>query len=541
VTRGVWATIAMLAVAASSLAAQTGSPNQGTLPSAEPAWATAWSPVLPLADLARGLPHAPALPLLLAAPAPRVGLLWTAGTPANLGRDVNDLRTRLSLAGSGENGDYRRPLDPVGSRAIRFEGAGWGPLGTRGAVIGRVSAGRLDDDPSSPSVAAGPYGSSPFVLTDTTSPGLRRVVAQLEGGIGGRFGAWGAGLTVGVLVNRDNSQDARFSRLDQRSVPGVTAGVSRTVPLLGIRLAAFGRWTGNAETVILPGTPAPGLVYLLDGYTDPDPLAVSLNTPFVYRTDRSTWAGGLAAAGTLGRATWTVFGERATRTDKQVTDIGYQVPTDYWRADAWTWAGAIQRPAFGDHVLATVWAGYSTLTGSATRADLPGDIFRASENAFAARADVRYASRDSTWQFATVLSLAREHRIRQDFITVIASDVVSLTPGAGVELAYRFGGTALALGYGLGGYSASASIPDPASMGDVYRALTAPELELYAHRAVPMAATFTLRQRTSARTALLLFARGGRLAPSGDAPGLTLVPTGDRLALDVSVGVVIGR
>jgi hypothetical protein len=104
-----------------------------------------------------------------------VGLLWTAGAPADLGRDVNDLRTRLSLAGSGEDGDYRRPLDPAESRGIRFEGAGWGPLGTRGAVVGRVIAGRLDHGPSSPSVGAAPYLSSPFVVTDTTSPRLRRM------------------------------------------------------------------------------------------------------------------------------------------------------------------------------------------------------------------------------------------------------------------------------------------------------------------------------------------------------------------------------
>jgi len=58
-------------------------------------------------------------------------------------------------------------------------------------------------------------------------------------------------------------------------------------------------------------------------------------------------------------------------------------------------------------------------------------------------------------------------------------------------------------------------------------------------RALPMTASLTVRQRTSARTGLLLATRAFFVGPTGEAAGLTLAPAESRLALDVSLGVVI--
>jgi hypothetical protein len=77
-------------------------------------------------------------------------------------------------------------------------------------------------------------------------------------------------------------------------------------------------------------------------------------------------------------------------------------------------------------------------------------------------------------------------------------------------------------------------------MGDAYRRLIGGEQELYAHRAAPIAANATVRQRVGA-AAFLLVVRAHRLAPWGDAANLTMAPVGQRLAGHASLGVIIAH
>lgn len=534
----------VLALAARPLAGQVVARTEPGLSTADPAWLAAWSPLAPLAELPRTLPAAPQLPGLLVAPAPRVGLLWTAGTPAALGVEVTDRWARLAVARTGESGDYRRPLDAEASGALRFEGVGWGPVGEQGVVVGRLVAGRLDLDAASPSDIALPYGSNPFVPTDTAVPTLRRVAIQIEGGIGWRFGPWTAGLTAGALVGDDHTVNSAFPRLVKRSVPGVAAGVSRALPFAPVRLAVYGRWMGGDETIVLPGQPAPGTVYVLDGYSEPDPRAITPSSPFFYRTDRSTWAGGFAAAGTLAGATWTLYGERARRTDKHVSARRLDAPTDRWHATGSSYGFGVQRAVPLCHLLVTADARLSRLEGDATRSDLPGIFFRATERVWSATSEVRYAPPTAPWVAAATFALLRESHLREDFIAETRTNLTTWTPGIGVEVARVFGANAVSIGYAISTYVPSGDIPDPATMGPFYQRLVAPEQSLYATKVQPSLATFTVRHTFASGTAAVLRARRESMG-AGSAPltggTLPFTPTGSRTLWSVALGVVIGQ
>lgn len=502
-----------------------------------PAWTTAWSPLGTLADLPRGLPYAPPLADLLRVPAPRVGLLWTAGAPAGMALDATDLQSGLTLDGAGTSGAYRRQLDPQSAQSLNFAGSGWGPLGDRDAVMGRVVGGQTNVTAAGFSDIAQPFTSDPFVPTDTVSPSQRSVAVRMEGGFGRRLGAWTMGLAVGTVVASDHSVNAQFPRLAKRSLPGVSLGISHPLPF-GIRLAATGRWTGDAETVLLPAPTIPGVVYVLEGYEEPDPRAVPHQQVFFARINGKALAGGLAASGTLWGAHWTLFGRKAHRQDDHYyAYAAYQPPTDHWYATQWTWGGAVQRAVFGRRLLATGTLRYDGLHGNATRADLTGDIYRATEHALDLNLDLRWATRDSVWRVALTGLVHREHRVRNDFLLQLRTDVIQWNPGVGVALARALGRNAVGLAYSVGFYSAAAGIPDPTTMGATYQRVLAVEDQLTARRALPMAASLTLERHASATTAVLLVGRIQKLAAMGTQPALTLVPSGDRVTADVSFGV----
>jgi hypothetical protein len=385
-----------------------------------------------------------------------------------------------------------------------------------------------------------PYRSDPFVPTDTLSPDVRRVAARLEGAIGGRVGGLTAGLAAGALVTRDHTSASPTPRLGRRTVPGLAAGLAHTIPFTHVRLALTGRWLGGAETVFVVGQPEPGLVYPLDGYNEPDPVAVSTSSPYLHRVNRAAWSAGLAADGILLGTRWTLAAERARRHDAHVLARRFDAPVDRWHATAWTLNAAFQRPLAGDRLLVTATAAWQRLTGHAVRNDLSGDIYRAQGHALDLQADVRWNPRGAGLGAGLIVATRREHRTESDFVVPVVSDVLAWTPAVAVEVAYD-GPTSVGVGYQIGGYAAATSLPDPAAMGPVFGRLVAPALQLEARSAVPMGATLTIRQRVGDRTAVLLTARGYRVAPAGQQSALTLAPVGDRLAGQIALGVVLGE
>jgi hypothetical protein len=506
-------------------------------------WMTAWSPLAPLADLPRIIPRAASLADLLGAPPPAVGLFWVAGTPAALGFEVTSRRGQMSAGLAGDDGSYRRALDPTGVAASQLSGIGWQPVGAHAAAAGRVVLAQQAIRSAAESDVLQPSASDPFVITDTTRPRMRRLGTQLEGALGWRFGSWGAGIGGALLIEDFRTRLTRFPRLGKATTPAAALGISRALPWAEVRLAVFGRWMGGNETVLLPATAAPGRLYILDGYSDPDPLDIQPSTPFFRRTERDAFAWGLGASGSLAGASWVAFAERTRRTDDHFSARIENPPTDRWHATGSAYGLAAQWAVPRYDLLVTAGWRYERLHGDATRADLTGIIFRASERVWHATAEVRYTPAASPWLAAATVALNRESRRREDFIAETRSDLKTWTPGVGLEVARVFGATAISAGYAIAFYEPFGGIPDPSSLGPIYQRLIAPELALYGTGARPTRATLTLRHTFPSGTALLLTARRESVGASGDVLTTTLpyTPKGSRTLWNVSLGVVIGQ
>lgn len=501
-------------------------------------WLGNWSPLAVPVDLPRALPRPPQVPGLLDIP-PQVGLFWMVGNPALLAVDVLSPGGELTLGFLSEAGTYRRPLDDDGLEVRRFSGAGWRRLHERAAVLGRVLGDQELVERGSPSDAVAAHGSNPFVLTDTTVVGLRRLRALLEGGYGWEAGGWSLGLATGVDLWQTRTQASRFPRRGRVSAVGVTAGAARAIPL-GARIAVTGRWLGRSETLTLTPFPAGGVAYRLEGYHEPDRREIS-QQPFFLRMEGGVLALGAGVVGRMGPVVWAAHGERAAGADGQFTQRRADPPTDRWEADAWTLTGAVQVRLLRGQAALTAMARYVELNGEATRADLEGAIFRARESLLHTGVDLRWLPHHGNWAAAARLELRGEARVREDFIAEIGSDVQSWTPGGTVEVMQRAGpGTTVSISYGAAPYYAVSVIPNPGAMGPVYQRLIAPELALHATASLATSFAGTLRQRVGPDVAVVTRLRRDSVSPRGETSPPPFAPEGNRILWWVSVGVQFG-
>lgn len=538
-----FALVGWMVVGAPEVSAQSVPPAQRAAESGLPGWMTAWSPLNEIADLPRILPRAAPLADLLGAPPPAIGLFWVAGTPAALGFEVGPRHGQLHAALAGDDGSYRRALDPTGVSVTQLAGIGWQPVRERGAAAGRVVLEQELLGTATQSAVLNPHASDPFVITDTTLPEVRRLGTQLEGALGWRLGAWGVGMSGAVRIEDHRTRSARFARLGKATTPAAALGVARALPWAPVRLALYGRWIGGSETLILNAQAGPGRAYILDGYSDPDPRDVQPQTGFFRRTERDALAYGAAASGTLLGTSWVVLAEKTRRTDGHFSAREETPPTDRWRARGSGYGLAVQWPLPRYDLYLTAQWRLDRLRGEAARADLTGFIFRATESVWHLTADARYLP-DSPWAVAATFALVRESRQREDFIAEMRSDLRTWAPGLGLEVARSFGVTAVAAGYAVSFYAPSGGIPNPARMGPIYQQLVAPEQSLYATKARPTAATLTLRHTFPSGTAALLRVRRESLAAGGEAPAtgaLPFAPKGSRTFWNVSLGVVLGQ
>jgi hypothetical protein len=529
------ALVALLASGAGALEGQTTADDLAQR--GAPGWMMAWSPFAPLADLPQRLPGAMPPPDLLSAPAPRVGLWWTAGVPAAIPFEVADRRSMFRTAGGRAFGPYRRPLDPDDVTAFQTSALAWSPIARSGGAAATVLADREQAGAMPYAATLLPYTSDPFVVTDTTIPVRRRVRARLEGAFAWRVGPVGAGAAVGLEESDERTIDSRFPHLGRTSTPAVRGGVVYT-PVAAVRLALYGRWIAGTETMTLVPRTATGLAFLLAGYHDPDSTSVAQLAGFFRRSERAARSAGVAAAGTAMGADWVVFAERAIRHDRHFSVRISNPPTDRWDANGWTFGAAAQR-----HVgafLVTAQARHETLRGDGRLADLEGVVYRARENALVLSGELRYAPPGTGWTGAVTGTLSRMHRDRYDFIVEVGTDLVEWTPSAGLAVARDIGRTSLAVGASGALYSAAGSIPDATQMGPVYTRLVASGMTLAATPALPLVATLSLGQRLGVGTTLLLdgsYASLGRRGPELD---LSLPPQGRRTAWSVSARVVLG-
>ena len=515
----------------------------GTAPAGTDAadWATgAWSPFAPIADLPRTPPGAPPLPSLLTVPAPRVGLAWTAGDPSGLPADVRGPWGSIATSGAGERGEYRRPLDPAQSSVLQGHLVGWRTLGRRGAAVGRIVVDQESRDPSSASNVIAPYATSPFILLDSSATAMRLQRARLEGAAGWTVGAWAVGIGAGIESRDGRSERTQVPRLARAAAPAVSGGVSRALPWSGVRLSAFARWAGEAETAqVIPRT-GTGTGYLLVGYTEPDRIQLTPSSFFERRLERGATAVGGGAAGSLFGAAWTIAAEATQRREDYTSQRRDDPQSDRWTATGSRAVAGAQRQVMGDRLLVTARGELVSLEGEGRRFDLEGIVFRAVERMWQVDGEVRWAPTSSAWMAAASGSVRREERTRRDFVAEREVVVNSWAPSVSLEVARRITGPwDVSAALGIGQYQPAARIPNAALEGPVYQAYVGPSVAYDASAATVQRAALTARYRLPRGAAVWLSGRRDtRSVGSGTATAGG--PAGSRNAWALAVGVTRG-
>ena len=479
-----------------------------------PRWVTDWGPLAGLNADHRVLPYVPYLPGLLDASPPRVGHFWSAANPAALAHEVVDSWGAIRLRRGSERGTHRRPLDAADYGIQRFSGLRWQPLGSSGAVAGRVVADETTSGASAPSPLLIRHSPSPFVVADEMTTPMRHIRVHVEGAYGWRAGPWGFGTAFGLEVSDDRTREARTPRLGRTSAPAITLGLLRVVGA-GFTASAHARWIGaheNTRIVVRRGTQV--VVRELDGFGEPEPLRVIGSNIFSRNVGRARRAVGAALSGRAGAWRWVARGERGEIRHEHESSRLSADPPDRWEAGTWR-AGLDIIGRIGP-LRALVSTRYTTLGGDAFRRDLVGQgaIFRVRQSALRGLVDLRLPSADSTWVVAVQVSGRREERLRHDFLIGAASDLRIWQPGASVELARSLSEhTSVSVGGGTSGYEPAGSVPAVGLHGIVDPVLVAPELAIYAARARAYAATAAVRIRLGDGPALVARGRFHRLAP----------------------------
>lgn len=502
-------------------------------------WYGNWSPLRPIASLARTLPSAPALPDLAGTAAPQVGLFWSGGNPAAAALDVTRDRSGFRGSVGADEGPYHRPFDPDDVQARELEALGWRPFGRRSAAAGRVLVLQHTLGRAGPGSFERSYESNPFVTADTTNPEVRRIGARLEGALAHRVGGWAFGVALGYDGRDSRTTRARVPRLSRSSTPAATIGVTRRLPG-AITLGAHGRWVGGDETITIPPQPGVTTGYHVGGYYEPDEFTIAPPSLYQRWIERDATAAGVSASGGLAGVTWLVLAERTSRDERQFSRRAPGSPVDTWNADGYAVMGALQR-RLPLQLTITGFARYETLDGAAQRADLQGDIFRASENALRLRGDLRFSTKDERWSIAMLAAADREERTRRDFISSIGTAITAWSGGASIEVARALDqATLISIGGGFAQRASTTTIPNPTTLGTIGQWLIGPELAMEATQSRPIAFGARIRRSVGSGVALLFGGQREVLEPVGD-PTVPLVPTGDRVGWNVALGVVLER
>lgn len=504
-------------------------------------WTRAWSPLQPLAELPRSLLGAGAgVPEVLVLPAPRVGIFWTAGNPAALLDEVGERRTEFRFDVSDASGAYRRPLDPgheshgVGSAMV------WGPLGERGAGIGRIVFDRGGFDRDFFSATFAPHTTEPYVVLDTLGDAAVRTAVTVEGAAGWKLGRLGLGLGLGYHQQETRTTESAVPKLNRTATPGVTGGATYDLGFGGVRAGVFGRWRQTAELTSLFSVAAASRVYKFRGYTDP--IAINLvSTLFGRRFERRAWAVGATLGAVRDAFSWTVFAQRERLTAENFESQTIDPLVDSWDAGGWTVGAAVQAVVGTRRLLLTINAIASTVGGESVQADLDGVPFEADEYRVFASAELRLP-RSRGWEGALRLSVARDRRKRSDGVEAVYSDLRAWRPLGAVEIARWFGNSvAVSVGGAVSEHNPSGALPSFSRMGPVYQNWIGPELALYGSEAHSRAGAATVRWRARPSTAFWVRARSESTSPPRSDRTLPGRPMGNRSMWNLTFGVVLGE
>lgn len=541
-TAGVAGTALVLCtLACGVLQAQVADPVGPVAVGGTPGWTEAWSPLVPLGELPRTLPGVElGFANLLTLPAPRIGLFWTAGNPAALPREVGELRTEFQVGSIDRSGDFRRPFDPGDETHQLVAGQVWGPLGSKGAGIGRmvVDHGSFKDQAFSDVLV--PYSTEPFTVIDTLGEETSRTAVRIEGAGGWQLGRLGLGLGFGYAQQETRTVESAVPVLNRTANPGVTGGVTYDLADGKVHVGVYGRWQQTAEVVSILSVAAASRVFRFSGFDDPVPINL-VATFFSQRFNRKAWAAGGAVGAELGAVSWTVFAQREDLTSENFSTTFGEGMADHWDADGWTAGGAAQVELASRHLLLTVDARYSNITGEERRAEIDGVPFTADETRWHVNGELR-ANSDNGWEAALRLGIKREDRTRSDGLAIASTDIRSWRPAAAFEVARWLGPTfAVSGGVAVSEYNPSGSVPKATTLGPIYQNWLAPAAALEATEATAHAFMGTLRWQARATLGFWVQVRSESASPPDNRSGLLPgAPSGDRDRFRAAFGVVLG-
>ncbi|MEN9818246.1 MAG: hypothetical protein RLZ32_2126 [Gemmatimonadota bacterium] len=519
--------------------------SNGASTVAGPAWFAAWSPLRPSIDLARGLVRAPLGPGLLAGPAPRAGAFGVAGAPGAMARDLRLGVPRdsagwseLRVQRAAESGAFRRPLDVADATVTQGTGQGWAPVGQRGVAVGRFVVDRESHDAAGYAQRVAPHWSSPFIVTDSTTPPTRRTRVRLEGALGTELAGFGVGVAAGLESREHSSVNAPLRRSGRAATPALVAGIERVLPWAGARVGGFHKWSQANETNVLNAAPLPTILYQLRGYDEPFGFLVTESTPVFVRNDRrSTVTGGTLEATVRGTRLVAVH-ETGRRAEDQYQNFVSRVrPTERWRATGSTTLVQLSRP-LGGVARALLVGARQVVTGTASRADLTGVAMDGRDEQLALEGDLRVTR--GPWRAGVLGGVQQWRHARFDYVVVRRTALTLTTPFVGGELARSARRAAVAVGASVALRGASGGIPPlPGTDQPTYRRLLQPELAYEAARSQTVAGWLSA-QLPVADQLLVLSARAERATPRDDGAA-RLQPTGARTVWSVGVGWQRGR
>jgi hypothetical protein len=461
-----------------------------------------------------------------------VGTFWSSGNPGAAALEINDQRTDFEASWNRQSGSYRRPLDPGGSSLPRIGAKGWGIFGSDGAFAGRAMIDQERQSPGTPSDLNEPFGSSPYVLTDTSNAAVRRTRFLIEGVGGWQLGDWSLGVALGHESRENETIESGLTRNTRSSIPGISVGAVRRLGVLTV--GAHGRWRGRAETIELDEVAAEGQVHDLRGYQEIPASEIVGNYYRRMEERASAWGADLSFHQGVTRAALTV---EATHLELEQWRAQLNQPLkDRWNTRGWRATAAFRR-SLSDALLFHAEAEYERLTGSAK--DSTGVAFTTTEHALKASLSLWLrpgASRG--WTGSVVSGLQHQRWVRNDSVVSLSSDILASIPWFEVELGRHLG--RVLLGGGVSGlaYGPTTTIPDP-DRGPIYSSLIAPELGLYSARASTVAVIGFARWQLSPRSTVWGSTRFERLAPRDVDPNRHDIPSGARTVATLRAGLTL--
>ncbi len=446
-----------------------------------PAWYRAWSP------LQGGLDPVRRHPLELAWDGidregfpPPPGLAWDVGNPSGLALEL--VEPGASVAGTTglEEGSYRRPLDAGAVEVNRIMGIGWTPLSERAGAAGAMSASwRTDRAPAFANLLE-PHTASPHVLADTSVSSLESISTTVEGALGGRFGAWAAGVGLGARLEETRSVEAVVRRNRRHTEPGISLGLAYGFDGRSLRLGLHGQARTSVTTVYLHPLAAPTRVLRLQGFSDPVPQDIT--GLYFHRMERSYEKLGASMDGVMGRIRWRVLGETGTLRERQSREQSDDPPSDRWRGEMVGGGVRLELPtaSFGSfHLHGEGWR----LSGAAHRHGVEGTTFSAEESGWTVSGHLRLPLAEGWWWTAHV-GMERDDRRQRDRFDRLDVRIRSSSPLGGSQLEAPVGSRLrVAAGYHLMFRRPAARLPSPDRVGPITRAFVLPELLLMGREA----------------------------------------------------------